>query len=105
MNIINRLLIKKIFNSNEISNKILKLLDLKILLELIQNIYIILARDLLLSYYRELITVVLPKKNKKNYSLLDSYRLITLKNILVKIIEKVLITYLSLAIKEHVLLL
>jgi len=105
INMINKLLIRKISDLNKILNKILKLLDLKILLELTQNIYIALARGSLLSYYRESITVILRKKSKKNYSLLDSYRLIALENILAKIIEKVLITYLSLAIKEHILLL
>ncbi len=93
------------FDLNEISNKILKLLNLKILLELTQNIYITLTRDSLSIYYRELITVILYKKSKKNYSLLNSYRLITLKNILIKIIKRVLIIYLSLVIKEYILLL
>ncbi len=102
---INRLLIKKIFDLNRILNKILKLLDSKILSELTQNIYIIFARNLLLFYYRELIIIILYKKNKKNYSLLNNYRLIILKNTLAKIIKKVLATYLSLIIKEHVLLL
>ncbi len=102
---INRLLIKKTLNLDEILNKILKLLDLKILSELTQNIYITLAHSSLSLYYRELIIVILRKKSKKNYSLLDSYKLIILKNILAKIIKKVLITYLNLMIKEYVLLL
>jgi hypothetical protein len=35
--------------------------------------------------------IILRKKGKKDYSLLGSYRLITLENTLAKILEKVLI--------------
>ena len=40
---------------------------------------------------KELFTLMLKKKEKKNYLLLNAYRPIALKNILVKLAEKVLI--------------
>ena len=40
---------------------------------------------------KELFTLVLKKKEKKDYLLLDTYRLIALENILVKLAKKILL--------------
>ena len=47
--------------------------------------------DYLSSSLKELITITLYKEGKKDYSLSNSYRLITLKNTLIKVIKKALI--------------
>ena len=54
--------------------------------------------------YRELIIIILRKKNKKNYIISDSYRLITLENTLVKFLEKVLTIQITKIAEEHNLL-
>jgi len=48
--------------------------------------------------------MVLRKKEKKDYSLLGSYRLIALKNMLTKILEKHVVNIMSKAVKEYRLL-
>jgi len=53
---------------------------------------------------KEFITVVLRKKGKKDYSLLGSYRLITLKNTLAKVLEKYIANIILEAVEEHRLL-
>lgn len=58
----------------------------------------------LLNRFNEFITLTLRKKNKKNYLLSNNYRLITFENTLVKIVEKIIIYYLNLAVKKHELL-
>jgi len=63
------------------------------------------ASGIILKRLKEFITVVLRKEGKKNYSLLSSYRLITLKNILVKVLEKYVVNIMSKAAEEHRLLL
>jgi hypothetical protein len=52
---------------------------------------IYLLKGKLLEYYKEIIIVVLRKVNKKDYSLLGSYRLVALKNTLGKILEKIVV--------------
>ena len=54
--------------------------------------------------YKESITIALYKERKKDYSLLGSYQLITLENILVKLLEKVLVNYISYVVEEYKLL-
>ena len=102
---INRLLNRKTAESDRILNEILKRITLKISIDLTQRIYTALICSLLSVYYKKLIIIILHKKNKKNYLLFKSYRLITLKNILIKIIKKVLVTYLNYIIKKYSLLL
>ena len=101
---INRLLNKKTAESDRILNKILKRIASEINTDFMQKIYTALIYNLLLTYYKELIIIILYKKNKKNYLLPKSYRLITLKNMLIKIIKKILITYLSYIAEEYSLL-
>ena len=101
---INRLLNRKTAESDKILNEILKRITSEISINLIQKIYSALTYSLLLTYYKELITIILYKKNKKNYLLPESYRLITLKNMLIKIIKKILATYLNYTAEEYSLL-
>jgi len=54
---------------------------------------------------KEFIIVVLYKEGKKDYSLLGSYRLIALKNTLVKVLEKHVANIISKAVEEYRLLL
>ena len=54
---------------------------------------------------KKFITVILRKEGKKDYSLLGSYRLITLKNMLVKVLEKHIANIISKAAEEYRLLL
>jgi len=53
---------------------------------------------------KESIIVVLRKEGKKDYSLLGSYRPITLKNTLVKVLEKHVANIILEAAEEHGLL-
>jgi hypothetical protein len=57
-----------------------------------------------LKSLKEFITVVLYKEGKKDYSLLGSYRLITFKNTLVKVLEKYIANIISKAAEEYRLL-
>ncbi len=57
-----------------------------------------------LKSLKESITIVLYKEGKKDYSLLGSYRLITLKNTLVKVLEKYIANIISKAVEEYRLL-
>ena len=54
--------------------------------------------------WREAIGVILPKANKKDYSLPKSYRVISLLNCLGKVLEKILATRLSYLAKTGELL-
>jgi len=53
---------------------------------------------------KEFITIVLYKKGKKDYSFLGSYKPITLKNTLVKVLEKYIANIISKAAEEYRLL-
>jgi len=63
------------------------------------------ASGIILKHLKEFIIVVLCKEKKKNYSLLNSYRLITLKNMLVKVLKKYVANIMSKAAEEYKLLL
>ena len=104
LKIINRLLNRKTAESDRILNEILKRITSEISTGLMQKIYTALIYNLLSAHYKELIIIILHKKSKKNYLLLRSYRLITLKNMLIKIIKKILVTYLSYTAEKHSLL-
>jgi hypothetical protein len=62
------------------------------------------ASGTLPSRYKELVTIIIHKKSKKDYSLLNNYRPIALKNTLVKVVKKILTTRLSRVAEEHGLL-
>ena len=101
---INRLLNGKAVGPNRILNEVLKRITLKISAGLMQGIHTAFTGDLLPAHYKESTTIILCKEGKKDYLLLRSYRPIALKNMLVKIVEKVLATHLSCAAEEHSLL-
>ena len=55
--------------------------------------------------YKDIITVVLQKANKKDYSLLGSYRPVALENTLGKILEKIVAKQIQKAVEAQGLLL
>jgi hypothetical protein len=63
----------------------------------------------IIGYYlrlrRAIITYILYKEGKADYLLLESYRPITLKNTLSKILERVVVDYIADIAEEHALLL
>jgi hypothetical protein len=62
------------------------------------------ASRIILKSLKESIIVILYKEGKKDYSLLSSYRLITLKNTLVKVLEKYIANIISKTVEEYRLL-
>ena len=54
--------------------------------------------------YKESTTVVLRKEQKKDYSLLSSYRPIALENTLVKLMEKIVANHMAATAEEYRLL-
>jgi len=74
---------------NRIPNKAIKA-TLEAIATLLANaVTIYLLKGKLPEYCKEIIIVVLQKANKKDYSLLGSYRLVAFKNTLGKILEKI----------------
>ena len=69
------------------------------------DIYMIFICDTLFVRYKKSIIIILYKKNKKNYSLSESYRLIVLENTFVKIVEKMLATRLNNVTEQYFLFL
>ena len=101
LKIINRLSDKKTAESERILNEVLKRIILKISADFMQKICITFLCNLLSTHYKELIIIIQCKKNKKNYLLLKSYRLITFKNMLAKVIKKILVTYISYTAEKY----
>jgi hypothetical protein len=89
--VLKRLLRGKALDLNKISNKVLILLALDISINLTQTMSLAFITRTLSFYLKKSITLALQKENKKNYFLLGNYHLIALKNILMKIVEKILI--------------
>ena len=89
---INRLLNEKTAESDRILNEVLKRIISEISTDLTQRIYTVFMCSLLSVCYKESIIIILNKEDKKDYLLSKSYRLITLKNILAKVIKKMLAT-------------
>ena len=54
---------------------------------------------------KKLFTLILKKKEKKNYLLLNTYRPIALENILVKLVKKILTIHIIGKVKAEILLL
>jgi len=63
------------------------------------------ANGIIPKSLKEFIIIVLYKKGKKNYSLLGSYKLITFKNILVKVLKKHVVNIMSKAVEKYKLFL
>jgi len=59
------------------------------------------ANRIILKSLKEFITIVLYKERKKNYSFLGNYKLITFKNILVKVLKKYIINIILEAAEEY----
>jgi len=70
----------------------------KNLIKIISNYFI---NKTILKSLKEFITVVLYKKGKKNYSLLSSYKLITFKNTLIKVLKKHVANIILKAIEKY----
>ena len=54
-----------------------------------------------MSLYKELITIIIKKDVRKDYSLLSNYKPIALKNILVKVIKKVITNYIINIVEKY----
>jgi len=101
---IRSLLNKKALRLDSILNKVLKVAALVIVKNLAKIASYYFASRIILKSLKEFITVVLYKERKKDYSLLGSYRLITLKNMLVKVLKKHIANIISKAAEEYRLL-
>ena len=64
-----------------------------------------LTSRIILKHFKKFIIIVLRKKGIKNYFFLSNYKLITFKNILVKVLEKHVVNTMSKAIEKYKLLL
>ena len=87
-----------------IPNKVFKVVAPVIKKDLAEAASYYFANRIVPESLKESITVVLRKDRKKDYSLLGSYRLITLKNTLVKVLEKYIANIISKAVEEYRLL-
>jgi len=94
------LLNKKALGLDSIPNKVLKVVALVIIKDLVEAASYYFASKIILKSLKESITIVLYKEKKKDYSLLGSYRLITLKNTLAKVLKKYIANIISKATEE-----
>jgi len=92
---------KKVLKLDGIPNKVLKVAAPVIAKNLAKVASHCFASGIILKSLKEFITMVLYKEGKKDYSLPGSYRLITLKNTLVKVLEKHVANIISKAAEEH----
>jgi hypothetical protein len=102
--ILRALSVGKALGLDGIPNKVLKILALEISKGLAHAVSKLLIDDIISVRFRESTTLALRKKDKKDYSLLGSYRLIALENTLAKVVKKVLTNRLNLIVEEHSLL-
>jgi len=103
--LIRSLLNGKALELNSILNEGFKVVTLVIIKDLIKTASCYFASGIILKRLKEFIIIVLCKEKKKNYSLLSSYKLITFKNTLIKVLEKHVVNIMSKAVKEYRLLL
>jgi len=102
--LIRSLLNRKALGLDSIPNKVLKVVALIIIKDLVKVASYYLTSGIILKSLKESITIVLRKEGKKDYFFLDSYRPITLKNTLVKVLKKYVANIISKAVKEYRLL-
>jgi len=102
--LINNLLNRKALGLDSIPNKVLKVVAPAITEELAKTASCYFASGTLSKSLKESTTIVLRKEGKKDYSLPGSYRLITLKNTLAKVLKKHIANIMAKAVKEHRLL-
>jgi len=79
---------RKVLKLNGILNKGFKVAILVIIKDLVKAASHCFANKIILKSLKKFITMVLHKKEKKNHSLLSSYRLISFKNTLAKVLKK-----------------
>jgi len=103
--LIRSLLNKKALRLDSILNKVLKVAALVIVKNLIEVASHCFTSRIILKSLKEFIIIVLCKERKKDYFFLGSYRLITLKNMLVKVLEKYIANIIFKAVEEYRLLL
>ena len=102
--LIRSLLNEKALGPDSILNKVLKVAALVIVKDLVKVASYYFASGIILKSLKEFITIVLHKEEKKDYSLLGSYRPIALKNTLVKVLEKHVANIISKATEKYRLL-
>jgi len=102
--LIKSLLNSKVLKLNSILNKVFKIAALVIIKDLVEIASCCFANRIILKSLKEFIIVVLRKEEKKDYFLLGSYRLITFKNTLAKVLKKYIVNIMLKAAKEHRLL-
>jgi len=98
--LIRSLLNRKALGLDGILNKVLKVVALVIIKDLAEVASYYFTSEIILESLKESITIVLRKEGKKDYSLLGSYKPITLKNTLVKVLEKYIANIISKAAEE-----
>jgi len=98
---IKSLLNGKALGLDNILNKVLKVIALVITKDLAKAASYFFINRIISKSLKEFIMVVLRKEGKKNYSLLSSYRLITLKNILTKVLKKYIANIISKAVEKY----
>ena len=88
-NTIRKLPTGKVTGPDRILNKAIKAVLKAIAIPLTDTTTTYLLKSKILECYKKIIIVILQKVNKKDYSLLESYWLVTLKNTLGKILKKI----------------
>jgi hypothetical protein len=96
---------RKALGLDGILNEVFKVVALVIKKDLIEVASYYFTNRIVLKSLKEFITAVLYKEEKKDYSLLGSYRLIALKNTLIKVLEKYVANIIFKAVEEYRLLL
>ncbi len=91
--------------SNDISNKILKLLINKLMSKLLSLFRVCAKQNYHSRCFREVHIIALKKFNKSNYTNFKTYRLITLLNTLNKTLKSNIVRRISNLVKTHKLLL
>jgi len=102
--LIKSLLNSKVLKLDSILNKVFKVVILVIIKDLVEVTSYYFTNRIIPKSLKEFITIVLYKKGKKDYFFLNSYRLITLKNTLVKVLEKYIANIILKAVEEYRLL-
>jgi len=103
--LIKSLLNDKVLRLNGIPNKVFKVVTLVIIKDLAEIANYCFINGIILKNLKEFIIVVLRKEGKKDYSLLGSYKLITFKNTLAKVLKKYIVNIISKVMEKYKLLL
>ena len=86
---------KKALGLNKIANKVLKEVYKELVLYLTEVFTVVVHLRYYLKIKKSITTVALYKDGKANYSLINNYRSIALKNTIVKVYKKLLVTLIS----------